>query len=332
MNIISKYEHLIKRTQAELDFFKIKAEYEDTIQSLENLIKGLCHELHRQLDRNCNILLSNDCCGSVARNGITDRDRILNECKQAEEIFRNLKCQLDKFMGNNVILEKVLENAKCLVNDRLNREKMALEKVQEALTIAECAIVEKEDALNREKAIREECNQLATTIGQVMEDAAQKVERNVNDIKKQYERQIKHLIHTQNELKKQIELHKGQIDTAEKRNMILEQKLREMIHRNSNLDTDLQVASQAIVEMELKLKAIENLLDQDQRTNRISEEIQQEIRDFLLNNKQIKERWRFAIEDVTLKLRNEIKNLQKENTSYKAEIQNLRIKLLNKNK
>lgn len=104
-------------------------------------------------------------------------------------------------MGNNVILEKVLENAKCLVNDRLNREKMALEKVQEALTIAECAIVEKEDALNREKAIREECNQLATTIGQVMEDAAQKVERNVNDIKKQYERQIKHLIHTQNEVR-----------------------------------------------------------------------------------------------------------------------------------
>lgn len=53
--------------------FQIKAEYEDTIQSLENLIKGLCHELHRQLDRNCNILLSNDCCGSVARNGITGK-------------------------------------------------------------------------------------------------------------------------------------------------------------------------------------------------------------------------------------------------------------------
>lgn len=84
--------------------------------------------------------------------------------------------------------------AKSMIDERFIREKNALEKLQEALLIAETAVAEKEEALKRELLIKEECENLASTIGQVMEEAARKVEESVESLKKRYEENEKALI------------------------------------------------------------------------------------------------------------------------------------------
>lgn len=105
----------------------------------------------------------------------------------------HLKKKLTIMMCSNQDLEKSLATAKQVIGERFVREKEALEKVQEALQIAERAIAEKDDALSREVIIREECDHLATTIGQVMEEAAVKVENDIENLKLQYSEELEQI-------------------------------------------------------------------------------------------------------------------------------------------
>lgn len=76
--------------------------------------------------------------------------------------------------------------AKNAIEERYEREKCALQKVQEALSIAEAAVVDKEDAQKRERVVKEECDNLASTIGQVMDEAAKKVETDMDALRKRF--------------------------------------------------------------------------------------------------------------------------------------------------
>lgn len=83
-------------------------------------------------------------------------------------------------------MEKSLKNAKLSIEERFRREQVALQKVQEALAIAEGAVADKEEALKREKIVKEECDNIASTIGHIMDEAARKVEKDMEAIRKKY--------------------------------------------------------------------------------------------------------------------------------------------------
>ena len=118
-----------------------------------------------------------------------------------EQINSNLKQKLQEVLHTNSELELSTTLAKGMIDERFVREKNALEKLQEALLIAETAVAEKEEAIKREMIIKEECETLATTIGQVMEEAARKVEKNVETLRAQYEEKEKALIKKHNEVR-----------------------------------------------------------------------------------------------------------------------------------
>lgn len=94
------------------------------------------------------------------------------------------------------------------------RETIAYAKIQDALQMVESALAEKNAALQREKEIRgefyansslisilihhfglytDECDQLALTIGRVMEEAGDKVEGNIDEIKSNYSQRMNKL-------------------------------------------------------------------------------------------------------------------------------------------
>lgn len=87
--------------------------------------------------------------------------------------------------------------AKSVIEERYEREKCALQKVQEALSIAEAAVVDKEDAQKREQVVKEECDNLASTIGQVMDEAAKKVDQDMDELRRKFSEKERSLLEFQ---------------------------------------------------------------------------------------------------------------------------------------
>lgn len=88
---------------------------------------------------------------------------------------------------------------------------------------------------------------MASTIGQVMEDAAIKCEENMRDWQRNYETRIECL---EERIGRQIDDGSQlmqQIDLAQKRVRLLETELTKTLQSNQRLDSELQIACRTIV-------------------------------------------------------------------------------------
>lgn len=125
--------------------------------------------------------------------------------------------QLNNMIHEREKLEKQVSMANTSQHTLRIRESIAFNKIQEALNLAEVAISEKNAALVREKDITgeldepemvsvsmvaenqtlasqtDECNQLATTISRVMEEAGNKVDNDVDELKRKFNEKIRKL-------------------------------------------------------------------------------------------------------------------------------------------
>lgn len=96
-------------------------------------------------------------------------------------------------------------------------------------------------------AYADECDQLAVTISRVMEEAGNKVENEVEEIKTKYMERIKCL---ENTIKRLISLNEGEIKKQrafDAKFRSLEAQLKQSHNINSKLDQELQIASKTIV-------------------------------------------------------------------------------------
>lgn len=160
-----------------------------------------------------------------------------------------LGTDLERAMREKAELEVLLDQANALARQHMSRENQALIKVQEALQIADTAIEEKNSVAARERGVRQECDFLATTIGQVMEQAAQKVEQEMNALRVGYENRISALERQLEQLKSSLEQQRDKTSQSESRARALEDKFKGLIVTNQNLDADLHAASKLIVSM-----------------------------------------------------------------------------------
>lgn len=160
-----------------------------------------------------------------------------------------LNTNLEQAMREKAELEELLDQANALARQHMSRENQALIKVQEALQIADTAIEEKNSLTARERGVREECDFLASTIGQVMEQAARKVEQEMNALRVGYEDRINALERQLEQLKDSVEQQRDKTRQSESRARSLEDKFKGLIVTNQNLDADLHAASKLIVSM-----------------------------------------------------------------------------------
>lgn len=119
-------------------------------------------------------------------------------------VVEKLQSQLSEQTNQRNEFEKSLNLSKRVIEERFEREKNALQKVQEALAIAETAVADKEEAQKREQVVKEECDNLASTIGQVMDEAARKVEQDMEALKKKFSEKEKFLLEKQTKVKHKI--------------------------------------------------------------------------------------------------------------------------------
>lgn len=179
---------------------QIQREYNSALALLKSNITSLKNKLREQLIINKSLLehinvnkqtiamLDNKCNELSA-----EQTESIRQIKTSEVLLDQTKKQILFDNKMKIDLEKSLERAHNLVSEHIRRETMTLQKVQDALSIAESAIEEKNSVLLREQSIKDECDYLAFTIGAVMEDAAEKVETNVESVRQQYNEKIQKL-------------------------------------------------------------------------------------------------------------------------------------------
>lgn len=187
----------------------------------------------------------------VYRVGTVEQRRETEALTKAIDELRTGECELrtelERTMRDKSELETLLDTAAALARQHMSRENLALAKVQEALQIADSAIEEKNCVVRREQDAREECDFLASTIGQVMEEAARKVEHELGGLRSGYERRIGELERALDQTRSTLETQVQRTSQAETRARTVEEKFRALLKTNQNLDTDLRAASKMIV-------------------------------------------------------------------------------------
>lgn len=101
---------------------------------------------------------------------LLQKKQIIDKCMRTEIGLANAKSQINDLTKEKLNLEFQLQAANKTVKDHVLKENEAISKVQEALSLAESALIEKDACLAREKESREEVDYLARTIGQVSEN------------------------------------------------------------------------------------------------------------------------------------------------------------------
>lgn len=177
----------------------------------------------------------------------TEHQQLQSTVEEFRSKESKLTTDLETTMKEKDKLEALLDQANALARKHMARENQALAKVQEALQIADTAIDEKNTLVVREKDVREECNFLASTIGQVMEEAAHKVELEMNSLRMGYEGRIAGLEKQLEQAREALEQQAQKTRQAEGRAATLEDKFKALIVTNQNLDADLHAASKLIV-------------------------------------------------------------------------------------
>lgn len=154
-----KYNRAIKILETKL------AAQQEEIRTQADVIKALhshkqrCGEQIQQLE----LKLKGHDYNSAARDD--DQMKISSLQKQLKEI------------------EKSLRYNQTLLDQSTKREALAMQKVQESLAVCDTAVQEKEEAEKRAEAYKEEATQLATNIGSIMDEAAKRVDSEVDQLK-----------------------------------------------------------------------------------------------------------------------------------------------------
>jgi len=78
---------------------------------------------------------------------------------------------------------KTLQNTRVLLEQSAKREALAMQKVQESLVLSEAAEREKAEAEKLAETYKEEAAHLATNIGSIMDEAAKRVDNEVDQLK-----------------------------------------------------------------------------------------------------------------------------------------------------
>ncbi|KAM7363589.1 uncharacterized protein ACRADG_000438 isoform 2-T2 [Cochliomyia hominivorax] len=254
---------------------------------------------------------------------LEEKNRELEKLAETKENIEKLQEQLRETEAHNKELQKSLKISRQSIEERHKREQSALQKVQEALNIAEAAVADKEEALKRERVFKEECDNIASTIGQVMDEAARKVEKDMEAIKNKYTEKEKLLNEEKEKLNAEIQNQKKFIQILDTRCNRFQQKYRDAINDNANLSQQIEQTTKELGLMEEKLKQLEYEKN-EVILHRRSIDQENEIQQYVKNNRVLKDRYITIINDLTENFEKKIYNLQDEVARLKAENQVLK--------
>ncbi|XP_031618135.1 interactor of constitutive active ROPs 2, chloroplastic-like [Contarinia nasturtii] len=339
-------QQTICNLEAEIDQYLKQSNNPDSVQQLANQIRASEQkiiELRHEIDSGKTIEMSLAKSKSICEAQMNALDKkyndlaiehkeVLAQLKNMENVLRENRFEMVEIRKERDEYKKQMKSLSELHKQYQVRETVAHTKIQDALHMVEAALAEKHAALQREKEIRDECDQLALTIGRVMEEAGEKVEVNIDEIKSNYAQRlqkfediIKKLIVSKETLAKNNHLSKKQLHE-------MQTSVSDIMSDNKRLNVDLETASKTIVELEMKLKAYEKLIACEQATSKECEDRSNQLRTLLDNNIKLKQKWRDSYHEMTESMKRELVHLQSENSRLITENQKLNKELFKRNK
>ncbi|KAH8406721.1 hypothetical protein KR222_007767, partial [Zaprionus bogoriensis] len=215
-------------------------------------------------------------------------------------------------------LDKALRNSRSLLEQSTKREALAMQKVQESLSICEAAVQEKEEAEKRAEAYKEEAAQLATNIGSIMDEAAKRVDSEVEQLKTKLIEKNKLIVTLREKLKSQIAEHKSAIETLENRNKSVTLKYTETLKQNEKLEAHVEACNKRLTELENSSGDAEHLKSE--------KNYESQMENYLHAYKKLKAHYKNLLNDLTNKFEVEFYSLHKEKCELQAENDMLRNK------
>lgn len=230
-------------------------------------------------------------------------------------------------------LEQCLEESNQLNKEQMLKSAETLQKLQESIKVADEAMTEISILTNEKQQMEAECNHLAQTIGSVIENASEKVEKDVEKLKRGHEKETEHCNIEIEKLKQMILLEAAKKDSALESVERLGEKLKTMEKTNSHLREDLKMANQAIVSYDF-ICLIQNKLDMKfsqlstekkialmKKTIKQNDSCQAEIdklKKIIEHSRQNKEKIKNVLLDITKKFEERISRLVVENEKLKT--------------
>lgn len=205
---------------------EVKKEYSTAITLLEEKIEALKAEL--SLERSRREAAENEM-GLIR----AERDHLsisLQEReKQLECLLEGQSSTLSRLEGSNCKVKVLTEEADALrqqrdeleaaltqatkkVEDFNQREWAALARVEEALTLVDAAVLEKDAALVGEVHARDEIARLQKSVEQLLEDAGKRVADEGSRLKQQYNAQMEVVLRDMRSLQEELVRKSGQLD------------------------------------------------------------------------------------------------------------------------
>ncbi|KAH8375169.1 hypothetical protein KR200_010173, partial [Drosophila serrata] len=212
--------------------------------------------------------------------------------------------------------ELSLKNTRHLLDASTRRENIAMRKVQEALTLFDEAELARIDAEKRAAASKEEVNHLAGTIGTVMEEAATRVDREMDEFKQRIVEKDKIIGLIKEKMRKEQAEHKAVVHQLEVRNNQLEQKLRDAQKQNVKLEDEVRVACQQINELE---RSVNDFHNEEEQHSVDKKHYESEIERYVSSCRKLKANYRVAMEDMTQRFEAVIYKLKMENEELQAD-------------
>lgn len=144
-------------------------------------------------------------------------------------------------------IEQVLEESNELNKEQMMKSGEAFLKMQESIKVADEAMMEVQQLMNEKRLIQEEYNSLASTIGSVIEEAAEEVDKNFESLKIKHQHELATAKIEIEHLKQTVELEKEKAKSAVQHYRLLEEKLNSQDSHSSMLSKDLEMALTMLV-------------------------------------------------------------------------------------
>jgi len=159
---------------------------------------------------------------------------------QLLEKIKNLEAEKDD-------TERLLDESNELNKQQMQKSTESFLKLQETIKVAEDAMAEVQQLIDDKRLITEEHDNLARTIGSVMKEASEKVDKTIEDMRKQHKDEMEQSTIEIQRLKQEVEHEKLKTTSAMHQVKMLEEKLHSIETTNSYLGEDLKAALKTLV-------------------------------------------------------------------------------------
>ncbi|XP_023169139.2 golgin subfamily A member 6-like protein 2 isoform X3 [Drosophila hydei] len=232
--------------------------------------------------------------------------KVLHEHKQRCDIREDNQTKVTSLQKKLREFEKSLLQTRTLLEESKKREVEAMRKVQDAITISEAAVHEKDEAEKRAESYKEEARNLAFNIGSIMDEAANRVDNEVTQLKTKLAEKDKIIASIR-------EKHKSAIDILESRSNRLSLKYKEALKQNEMLEMQVQSCNKRLIELE------QCTFHDETHNLQSKKDYESQMENYLHSYKELKSHYKELLQDLTNKFKAVIENLQREKCELQAD-------------